>query len=64
MSNAFIVQDGQVFINQRYVEETTADYPVICASGNHEWTLFKDGHVEIRDSEGRLRVKTFTNDSI
>lgn len=64
MSNAFILQDGQVYINQAYVENTKADYPVIFASDNYSFVAFSDGHVELRDAQGVLRVKTFTQASI
>lgn len=60
----FVVQDGQTFINKSFVESLTVDYPVLLASGNGSFALFKDGHVELRDHTGTLRVKTFTTKSI
>ena len=64
MTEAFLVKDGQVFINKAFVKKVKASYPVAIASDNHEWVVFKDGHLEIRDHNGILRVKTFTQGSI
>lgn len=64
MTEAFLVKDGQVFINKAFVDEVSMDYPLVFASENYEWVIFKDGHAEIRDHNGTLRFKTFTVGSI